>query len=47
MLDSEGFVASGFVHDLKLHQYEVNDSSQFLIMGKVVTNILFTVLNVR
>ena len=36
MLDSEGFiVAAGWVHDLLLHSFVVNDLRKFVIKAKV------------
>ena len=35
MLDSDCFVAAGWVHDLALHLFNTNSSSRFLIKGKV------------
>ena len=35
MLDSEGFVLAGWVHDLKLYSFEIDSTPRFLVMGKV------------
>ena len=35
MLDGGNFVKSGWVHNLKLHQFKGPDGWNFLIMGKV------------
>ena len=35
MLDSEGFVAAGWVHDLLLHSFVVNDLRKFVIKGRL------------
>ena len=41
MLDSEGFVAAGFVHDLKLHRFNAKDNTyRYVVMGKVSTSFL-------
>ena len=42
MLDSEGFVLAGWVHDLKLHLFEIDNTSRFLVMGKARTNSYYT-----
>ena len=36
MLDSEGFVRAGWVHDLRLHQFSTSDGVKFVIKGKVL-----------
>ena len=38
MFDGEIFLKAGWirVHSLKLHQFSKGDSSQFLILGKVI-----------
>ena len=35
MLDSEGFVKAGWVHSLKLHEFQFNGSIKYVIMGEV------------
>ena len=35
MLDSDGFVKAGWVHDLRLHQFSSADGVKFVIKGKV------------
>uniref|UniRef100_A0A1X7VNI4 Uncharacterized protein n=1 Tax=Amphimedon queenslandica TaxID=400682 RepID=A0A1X7VNI4_AMPQE len=34
MLDSEGFVTAGWVHDLLLHSFDVNNLRKFVIKAK-------------
>ena len=36
MLDSDGFVRAGWVHDLRLHQFSTPDGWKFVIKGKVM-----------
>jgi len=36
MLDSEGFVSAGWVHDLVLHSFVFEDKQKFLIKAKVI-----------
>ena len=36
MFDGESFLKAGWIHGLKLHQFSKGDSSQFLILGKVI-----------
>ena len=41
MLDSEGFVKAGWVHDLKLHQFTgTGDNVKFIILGKVIQKVV-------
>ena len=35
MLDGNNFVRAGWVHALKLHQYQTAAYKRFLVMGKV------------
>lgn len=35
MLDSEGFVKAGWVHRLRLHEFDSADTQKFVIMGEV------------
>ena len=35
MLDADGFVQAGWVHDLRLHQFSTTDGVKFVIKGKV------------
>jgi len=38
MLDSEGFVKAGWVHDLRLHNINNGEgTSKYLVMAKVIT----------
>ena len=37
MLDSEGFVSAGWVYDLMLHSFLVENKRKFLIKAKVYT----------
>lgn len=41
MLDADGFVKSGWVHDLLLHQFA---GDKFVIKGKVIFTLYFTTL---
>ena len=39
MLDSEGFVKAGWVHDLLLHKFTTSDGTiKFVVKGKVMIN---------
>ena len=33
MLDADGFVKAGWVHDLRLHQFSTTDGVKFVIKG--------------
>ncbi len=35
MLDSEGFVKAGWVHDLRLHQFKTGGMVKLVVMAKV------------
>ncbi len=37
MLDSEGFVSAGWVHDLGLHYYTSESKQKCLVRAKVIT----------
>ena len=43
MFDGESFLKAGWIHSLKLHQFSKGDSSQFLILGKVIV-FVFSVI---
>ena len=43
MLDSEGFVRAGWVHDLRLHQFLTADGVKFVIKGKVKLSLLYSI----
>ena len=35
MLDSDGFVRAGWIHELRLHRFSTIDCIKFVIKGKV------------
>jgi len=37
MVDSDGFVRAGWVHDLRLHQFSTAAGVKFVVKGKVKT----------
>ena len=41
MLDSDGFVRAGWVHDLRLHQFSTSNDVKFVVKGKVIHNSLY------
>ena len=40
MLDSEGFVAAGWVYGLLLHSFFVNNQRKFLMKAKVLSHCI-------
>ena len=42
MLDSEGFVKAGWVHDLKLYQFKTRsgNAEKFVVMAKVSITLI-------
>ena len=37
MLDSEGFVAAGWVHDLGLHCFQTDSQKKYLVRAKLIS----------
>ena len=37
MLDSEGFVAAGWVHDIELHCFQTDSQNKYLVRAKVIS----------
>lgn len=35
MLDSQGFVRAGWVHDLRLHKFSTSQGTKYVVKGKV------------
>ena len=42
MLDGSNFMASGWVHGMKLHQYKTSHGFRFVAMGKVSLDLLYS-----
>ncbi len=45
MLDSEGFVKAGWVHNLRLHQFKTGCSVKFVLMAKVQQLWKYCIMN--
>ena len=47
MLDSEGFVSAGWVHNLALHSFQSHSQKKYLVRAKVITRLFFKLITKR
>ena len=47
MLDSEGFVAAGWVHDLGLHCFQTDSQKKYLVKAKVISKYFLFIQTIR
>ena len=45
MLDSEGFVAAGWVHDLGLHCFQTDSQKKYLVRAKLISTLFIQIIS--